>query len=185
MRLLEADGRFSGPTRLLLAAVSGVPQALLAVVRVRSKDHNWLRFPWYSEAKGGGAFVLGDRIFVHPRLLQQGERRACLLLLAHEVGHLPHAAHFGFGGLGRTRFVLWAAGQYLGSALRHGRHAHREAQMEQEAERGRWVLTALLRATTNDPPFLALEEVAAMLTWLHRHASLIEDLHRRYPGWRA
>ena len=185
MRLLESDGRLNTPTRLLLGAVSGVHDDLLTAVRILPKEYNWLRFPWYATAKGGGAFVLGDRIYAHRRFFAPQASRAFLFMLAHEVGHLPHAAHFGFSGLGRTRFVLWAAGHYLRSALRHGREAHRLARIEQEAERGRWVLAALLNATASDPPFQLLHAADAMRSWLQRHGELLSSLHRNYPGWRA
>lgn len=185
MRLLEADGRLTQPTRLLLGAASGVPDALLALAQVRPKEHNWLRFPWYPTAQGGGAFVLGHRIYVHRRFLQPGDERALLLMLAHEVGHLLHAAPFGFGAVGRARFVLWAAGHYLMSALRHGRHAHRRARIEQEAERGRWVLSKLIRDTPADPPEQQLHTADSMRQWLLRHEASIRTLHRAYPGWRT
>ena len=58
MWLLHTDGRLTLPVRLLLAAVSGVDAALLEQVRVWPRERNWLRFPWYTAAKGGGAFVM-------------------------------------------------------------------------------------------------------------------------------
>ncbi|MGV3637835.1 MAG: hypothetical protein ACO1NQ_09335 [Flavobacteriales bacterium] len=183
MRSLEADGSLTGAARLLLGAVSGVPDGLLKAVRVFPRERNWLRFPWYAAAQGGGAFVMGDRIFAHRRFFEPGAERAFLFLLAHEVGHLPHAARFGASGAAKARFICWAAGHYLRSALTHGRHAHRLARIEQEAERGRWVLAELVRRTTGDPPFRQFSDAEAMTAWLQRHADTIAELHRRYPGW--
>jgi hypothetical protein len=183
MRLLEADGRLTGGVRLLLGAVSGVPDGLLHAVRVFPKERNWLRFPWYAAAQGGGAFVMGDRIFAHQRFFEPGAYRAFLFLLAHEVGHLPHAARFGASSTAKARFVCWAAGHYLRSALAHGRHAHRLARTEQEAERGRWVLAELTRLTPAEPPFTLLSDEQAMQAWIQRHEHTIAELHRRYPGW--
>lgn len=183
MRLLEADGSLTGAVRLLLGAVSGVPDELLREVRVFPKERNWLRFPWYAAAQGGGAFVMGDRIFAHRRFFEPHAQRAFLFLLAHEVGHLPHAARFGTSTLAKVRFVCWASGHYLRSALKHGRYAHRMARIEQEAERGRWVLAELTRLTAADPPFAWLNDEQAMNGWLERHALAITELHRRYPGW--
>ena len=140
MRLLEADGRLTEPVRILLGAVSGVEDELLRRVQVLPKHRNWLHFPWYAAAKGGGAFVMGDRIYAHQRFFLDAFTIHFLYLLAHEVGHLPHAARFGHTAFGRMRFVCWATGHYLRSALRNGWHAHRLARIEQEAERGRWVL---------------------------------------------
>lgn len=182
MRLLGTDGSLAPPVRALLAAVSGVDNTLLYQVRVWPKDRNWLRFPWYAAAQGGGAFVMGDRIYAHRKFFAPDEHRAFLLLLAHEVGHLRHAEPFGFNALGRVRFVVWAAGHYLRSALRHGRHAHRLARIEQEAERGRWVLAQLINGTGISLDLLLADE-EGMRSWLHHHATLIRDLHRQYPGW--
>lgn len=183
MRLLGTNGELTPAAQLLLSAVSGVEAALLEVVRVFPKERNWLRFPWYAAAKGGGAFVMGDRIYAHQRFFAPDKAVPFLYLLAHEVGHLPHAAPFGYGSVGKARFVLWAAGHYLRSAIRHGRHAHRLARIEQEADRGRWVLTELMRATATDPPLYHLNDATAMRQWLHAHRELINTLHRKYPGW--
>lgn len=183
MRLLEVDGRLTTPVRLLLGAVSGVGDHLLDPVRVYPKERNWLRFPWYAAARGGGAFVMGDRIYAHRKFFATSESTSFLLLLAHEVGHLPHAEPFGSSNAGKARFVLWAAGHYLRSAIRHGRQAHRYARIEQEAERGRWVLGALIKATAQAPLFAHLDDPERMREWLHRNRALITALHTGYPGW--
>jgi len=182
MRLLGIDGSLTPSVRVLLAAVSGVDHALLEQVRVWPKERNWLHFPWYAAAQGGGAFVMGDRIYAHRKFFTPENHMAFLFLLAHEVGHLRHAEPFGFHTMGRARFVCWAAGHYLRSALRNGRHAHRLARIEQEAERGRWVLSQLISATRTPLAPLLTDEMA-MRSWLHQHAALVHDLHRRYPGW--
>ncbi|MBX2972178.1 MAG: hypothetical protein KF797_03660 [Flavobacteriales bacterium] len=182
MRLLGTDGRLTHPARMLLSAASGVDASLLEQVRVYPKERNWLRFPWYPAAQGGGAFVMGGRIYAHRKFFAEQEHATFLFLLAHEVGHLPHAEPFGFHSMGRARFVLWAAGHYLRSALRHGRHAHRLARIEQEAERGRWVLAQLLRRT-QEPLSAILSNEERMRSWLQRHEALLRELHRSYPGW--
>ena len=180
---LEKDGRLTRPTQKLLGAVSGVRAPLLASVRVFPKDHNWLHFPWYAAAKGGGAFVMGERISAHRHFFLPEHSPGFLFLLAHEVGHLPHAERFGASGLGRSRFVCWAAGHYLRSALLHGKHAHRLARIEQEAERGRWVLRELVQATQKDSVFAHMQDEAALSEWLQRHTALIASLHKAYKGW--
>ncbi|MBL7951600.1 MAG: hypothetical protein JNM62_07760 [Flavobacteriales bacterium] len=183
MQLLHADGRLTEATSLLLAAVSGVPEPLVRGVRVFPKARNWLRFPWYPAAKGGGAFVLGDRIYAHQRFFLPEHDHAFLFLLAHEVGHLPHAEPFGRTRFGRARFVCWAAGHYLRSALRNGKQAHRLARIEQEAERGRWVLREIMKISVKDSPLAQLEDAAGMREWLQRNASHLSALHRGYAGW--
>lgn len=174
-------------TRLLLHAVSGVPMRLLEQARVLPRSANWLHFPWYAASKGGGAFVLGQRIYVSRERLD-GPPLKLLLLLAHEVGHLPQAERFGWSAWGRTRFVVWAASQYLVSFVRHGRNAHRKASLEQEAQRGRWVLAELLRDSGDpkDHPVLEIiqrNDPVAMRAWLSAQAGAVAELHRVYAGW--
>lgn len=181
--LLENDGRLTEPVRLLLGAVSGVPDALLRSARVYPKEQNWLRFPWYAAAKGGGAFVMGDRIYAHRRFFRPENAQALLHLLAHEVGHLLHAQRFGATAWGRTRFVCWAAGHYFRSGLLHGRNAHRLARIEQEAERGRWVLRELSKRTGSDPLGPCLADAVAMRAWVSRNMDHIDVLQARYAGW--
>lgn len=185
VELLDAQGSLLAPTRLLLAAVSSVPTHLVATVRVLPKERNWLRFPWYSAAQGGGAFLLGDRIYADRWFFTSTHAVPFLFLLAHEVGHLRHAERFGRTGLGRARFVTWAAGHYLRSAIMHGQHAHRLSRIEQEAERGRWVLRELLQRSASDPLLAHLDDEAGMQRWLTRNAGLLARLHGDYPGWKV
>lgn len=183
MRLLEGDGRFTEPVRMLLCAVSAVPDALMEQAKVLPKRRNWLRFPWYAAAKGGGAFVMGDRIYANHHFFEPQRHMRFLLLLAHEVGHFPHAAVFGTSGWGKARFIGWAAVHYLRSGLVHGRRAHQLARIEQEAERGRWVLGELIKASPADPPWDHLADAKEMKKWLEARAPLLAELHHAYPGW--
>lgn len=184
MRLLETDGRMTDPARQLLSAVARVSEALLRDVRILPRDRNWLRFPWYRGSKGGGAFVMGDRIYLHRSLLEDRRSHDLLDLLAHEVGHLAHAERFDpTTAVGRARFVLWAAGHYLRSALTHGRHAYQLARIEQEAERGRWVLRELIKTVGIPTLTQVMNGPERMRSFLADHAARISDLHQRYPGW--
>lgn len=184
MRILEPDGRPSAAVCSLLAAVAAIPRASLDGLRVLPRSANLLGFPWYSRSKGGGAFVLGKRVYISGNFLEdKADPMALLLLLAHEVGHLPHAAPFGLGALGRTGFVLWCAGHYASSYLRHGPIGHRKARIEQEAERGRWVLQRLISRTKADPLSRVMDDELEMHDWLIRNAAILKELHARYPGW--
>lgn len=185
MHLLEPNGHLTLPVRMLLRAVSQAPEDLLRSMRVLPRRRNWMGFPWYKTRKGGGAFVMGDRIYVSGHFLdpRQDHTLAFLLLLAHEVGHLVHAARFGPGAMGRARFVLWAIGHYALSFIRHGGQGYRRARIEQEAERGRWVLRRMLDLTTTDPVLAQLDSPTGMTAWIHRHGAQIGELHLTYPGW--
>lgn len=186
--LLDATGRFTASTRLLLRAVAGVDTALLEAAIVRPHTDNWLRFPWYPAARGG-ACVIGRSIYLQGRQWRGTHMRTghellhTLLILAHEVGHLPQAAGFGTDALGRTRFVVWAAWQYFISALRHGRHAHDRAPLEIEAEEGRRVLARLLQvpgASGRIQSLLAADEVDDMLGWLATQRATIDMARADY-----
>jgi hypothetical protein len=182
------DGRLYPATIALLHAVSGVPLALLENCRVLPRRFNLLRFPWYSMRSGGGAFVLGERIYASGNFFSgsRTDDRALLFLLAHEVGHLPHAAAFPYSAAGKLRFILWSAAQYLASYLRHGNEGYRKARIEQEAERGRWVLRSLL-ASLPDPQDLmgpVLEGNNSEMEKVVRSLQVdIDLLHTQYPRW--
>lgn len=187
--LLDTEGRLTESVRALIGAVGGVPAQLLRNAVVRPHRDNLLRFPWYP-ARRGGAFVLGRRIYVQGRQWRGAHARTgeesmhTLLLLTHEAGHLPQAARFGYYALGRTRFVLWAAWQYLVSALRHGRRAHDSAALEIEADEGRWVLQQWF-ATTNGireevRSSIQANDVEGMLALTVRHTTTITALRERY-----
>ncbi len=174
-------------TVALLASVTAVPETLLQRVRVFHRRHNWLSAPWYAASKGGGGLTLGDRIYVTPAhaplLLGADPDRwwRWLLLMAHEVGHVRQAQDFGSDVWGRTRFALWASVQYVGSFLRHGRHAHDRAPFEVEAERGRRTLALLMELTggcsaTHPVVAMALgNDHNGMLRWLQEHAAAIRQ----------
>lgn len=185
MRILEKDGVLTGPAQLLLAAVAQAPPALLAAVRVLPRRFNWLGFPWYRRRHGGGAFVLVDRIYASGNFFDgDGTGSLALLhLLAHEVGHLRHAAPFAGSPMGKLRFVGWAAGHYARSYARHGRTGYRKARIEQEAERGRWVLRQLIRSEGIHALTGALKDEVRMRAWLERNAPLLDRLHGAYRGW--
>lgn len=184
--ILENNGRLTPAAQVVLAAVSRVPRSLIRPVRVLPQGMNWLHFPWHSRRSGGGAFVMGDRIYASTHFFEPARRSGLpfLQLLAHEVGHLPHAARFGSHAVGRGRFVVWAMGHYAVSYARHGKEGHRNARIEQEAERGRWVLRKALERTPNDPISMAMLNGTSATAWIERHATLIAQLHRDYPGWK-
>lgn len=147
------EHRLNDATIVLLGDATGIPEALLARVRIRHRRHNWLRAPWYTAARGGGAMTIGHIIHVtsqqDPDSLGQDATRWLnwLLLMAHEAGHVRQAERFGHSAWGRAKFALWAAGNYAASFLRHGKKAHAMAPFELEAEEGRARLRAWLIAT--------------------------------------
>ena len=192
--LVRDDRSLSAPLLELLHSVSGVDRHLLERARIYPHTANWLHFPWYPNSRGG-AFVLGHRIYLKKRsqagaLLAKGpEHIAALILLAHEVGHLPQADRFGMSGFGKARFICWAAWQYTRSALRNGPiNAHDDAPLEREADEGRWVLEKLLETVANAEHeqelsnLLALEDPNAMINWLGDHNTLIARLRTTYQA---
>ena len=175
-------------TTAMLHAVSGVPVTLLENRRVLPRRSNWLRFPWNSKRSGGGAFVLGQRIRANGNLFGGTctNDRALLFRLAHEVGHLTHAAAFPYSATGKFRYIMWSASQYVTSYLRNGCDGYRRTHMEQEAETGRWVLRTF-PAVHQEPLALIDPVVENKLTSVERMIRSLEaeidDLHEHYPGW--
>jgi len=192
--LVRSDRSLTVPLLELLHAVSGVERQFLERARIYPHTANWLHFPWYPRSRGG-AFVLGSRIYLKERSLagthhtSGPEHSASLLLLAHEVGHLPQAHRFRMNGLGKIRYAVWAAGQYGWSALRNGpTHAHDDAPLEREADEGRWVLGKLMETIARTErrqdlsDILALEDPSSMINWLAVHAELIAGLRKTYQA---
>ena len=103
-----------------------------------------------------------------------------LLLMAHEVGHVRQAQHFGFDSWGRTRFALWASLKYVESFLRNGRYAHDRAPFEVDAEKGRRALALLMELTggcTADHPVVAMalcNDHTGMHRWLEEQAAAVQ-----------
>lgn len=148
-----SEHHFNSATATLLAAVTGLSADLLRTVRIRPRARNWVGAPWYAATAGGGAMVIGDRIYVSPihepdRIA--GDRERLLrwtLLMAHEVMHVGQAQRFGYSAWGRFRFLTWSASNYAKSFLRNGRAAHAKAPFELEAEQGRRALRAFMNVT--------------------------------------
>ena len=193
MPILEDNGQLRPAAKTSLHAVSRMPMQLLDECRVLPRRANWLSFPWYSARSGGGAFVLGRRIYVSANLLgtDRNAQWQLLLLLAHEVGHLPHADAFPLNAFGRTRYILWSTMHYAGSYLRQGRSGYRKARIEQEAERGRWVMRRLFDPHAMEQAHQGLFDLILMgneqavrerLTLLQPS---LERWHATYPGWKA
>ncbi len=195
MPFVDGRSNLNSATQLLLAAVSGVPEHLLEDSKVLPQKGNLLRFPWYGKSGGGGAFVMGRCVYMSGHFFDRNnsgiglkDDLSTLLLIAHEVGHLPHSARFRNNRLGQVRFISWAAGIYVLSFLQNGGHWHRKAWIEQEADRGRWVLGKLitpLRATIESDLLVPLRtnDVDAVNVWLIDRKAMIAELHAAYPGW--
>ncbi len=149
--MVRSDGHLTPLARLALHTVTGVPMHLLADVRVKPASANWLRVPWYRYHRGG-AMTVGRTIWFTRKWFDAegyGDNSLqstwnWLQHLAHEVGHLPQAERFGYGLLGKTRYVLAFTRQYGGRAALLKRDVHDGAGLEIEADRGRWALLQLM-----------------------------------------
>ena len=195
--LLTDDGCLTPVAVDLLAALAAVDRELLVRARVKRTGGDVLWFPWYRRRRGGGAFVVGRTIRFTPNWyaatgygrISFGDRSRrstlrWLMHLAHEVGHLPQAERFGQHALGRLRYLLAFAGQYGSRALMGRWPVHDGAPLEQEADRGRWVLRELLVQDRRKGLLLVKAVQAgdrdAVLGWLRQATPLIGQLQTRY-----
>ena len=195
--LLTDDGCLTPVAVDLLAALAAVDRELLVRARVKRTGGDVLWFPWYRRRRGGGAFVVGRTIRFTPNWYAASgygrssfgdhSRRSTLrwlMHLAHEVGHLPQAERFGQHALGRLRYLLAFAGQYGSRALMGRWPVHDGAPLEQEADRGRWVLRELLVQDRRKGLLLVKAVQAgdrnAVLGWLRQSTPLIGQLQTRY-----
>lgn len=188
--LVDDQGRLTAIAIDLLQEVTRVPVDLLRAARIRRASQNWLYAPWYRYARGG-ALTIGRTIWFTRRFFdEQGEAdgsgRATwrwASLLAHEVGHLPQAEHFGLSLLGRARYVAHFAWQYGTRALLFRRPVHDGVRAEIAADAGRWVLNELLQPEPlRHPLLLALhsDDGATVRSWLASYRDRIDALHQEY-----
>ena len=190
--LVHADGQLTDAAVQLLHLVAEVPAEQLREARVRAARTNWLHAPWYPYHRGGG-LTIGRTIWLTRKFHAPdgwgNDRPASVLrwvlLLAHEVGHLPQAARIGPGLLARMRYVALFAGTYALRALLFRWPVHDGARLEIEADRGRAVLLALLRGEpVEDPLVLALArmDAATVHTWCVEHRETARSANRRYDA---
>lgn len=153
--LVQPDASLTPLARQVLHAVTGVPMHLLEEVRVKPASSNWLRAPWYGYHRGG-AMTIGRTIWFTRKWFEaegygDGTPIATwnwLQHLAHEAGHLPQAARYGHGTLGKLRYVMAFAWQYGRRAAVLRWDVHDGAPLEIEADRGR---RRLLQLVGNEP----------------------------------
>lgn len=159
--LIRPDGSLTELACEVLHTVTDVPLHLLQHARIRKAYDNWLRVPWYSYHRGG-AITVGRTIWFTGKWFasdgySDGSIESTwrwLQHLAHEVGHLPQAARFGFSILGKSRYILAFAWQYGTRAITMRSEIHDGAQLEIEADMGRWVLTHLIGKSPLSHPLI-------------------------------
>ncbi len=188
--LIQSDAHLTPLARHVLNTVTGVPLRLLDGVRVKPASANWLRAPWYRYHRGG-AITVGRTIwFTRKWFDAEGYGDDSLHAtwnwlqhLAHEVGHLPQAERFGYGLLGKARYVLAFTRQYGGRAALMKSEVHDGAPLEIEADRGRWALIQLI----GDKPLthslvaaLHVGDTEKVVDLCERSAGRAEDLRRVY-----
>lgn len=184
------DGALNEAAVTLLHAVSGVEQRLLRGARIRPARTNWLRAPWYAPHRGGaitvGRTIWFTRIWFDRRRHGDGSLLSCwrwLLLLAHEVGHLPQAERHGRHLLGKAGYVgafLW---QYASRAVLLKRDIHDGSPLEREADRGRWVLMQVIGERAGTDPMVAAvaaNDTDRVREWCERHEAAIRLAHDAY-----
>jgi hypothetical protein len=169
--LIQPDTHLTPLARLALHTVTGVPMHLLDDVRVKPASANWLRVPWYRYHRGG-AMTVGRTIWFTRKWFDaegygDGSIQATwnwLTHLAHEVGHLPQAERFGYGLLGKARYVLAFTRQYGGRAAAMKSDVHDGARLEIEADKGRWTLLQLIGDEPLSHPLVCALHAGDVLT---------------------
>lgn len=187
---VQADGSMTPAAMILLHAVSGVDKDLLHAAHIRPSRTNWLRAPWYPYHRGGaitvGRTIWFTRIWFDPKGYGDGSLRSCwkwLLHLAHEVGHLPQAEHFGRSFPGKARYVAAFALQYATRALLLKSNIHDGSRLEQEADLGRAVLLHIVGDQAETHPLVAAvyrNDAAAVQAWFTEQRAELTNLHLAY-----
>jgi len=187
---VRPDGSLTEAAIVLLHAVSGVEIDLLRAARIRPSRTNWLRAPWYPYARGGaitvGRTIWFTRIWYDPKGHGDGSLHSTwkwLLLLAHEVGHLPQAERFGRSFFAKARYVGAFSWQYASRAVLLRRPIHDGSRLEREAELGRWVLLRLIDATLEQDSIVTLvhaDNFDAVRAWCFNRKDRITQLQNAY-----
>lgn len=191
---VRPDGRLTEAAVIALHAVSGVRKELLREARIRPAGRNWLRAPWYGYARGGaltmGRSIYFTRRYFDPQALADGSISstwAWLKLLAHEVGHLPQAERYGYSAWGVARYLAAFTAQYGSRALTFRKGVHDGAQLEIEADKGRWALMQVITGEAATHPLVwavHTDDSLAADIWHTAHRSELEDLQWRYSSER-
>jgi hypothetical protein len=187
---VRLDGSLTEAAIVLLHAVSRVDIDLLRAARIRPARTNWLHAPWYPYARGGaitvGRRIWFTRIWFDPKGFGDGSLGSTwnwLLLLAHEVGHLPQAERFGRSFFAKARYVAAFSWQYCSRALLLRRPLHDGSRLECEAELGRWVLLRSVDASVELDPLVKLvhsEDTDAVKAWCRERSARVGELQRSY-----
>lgn len=156
----------------LLHVLSGVDCLLLEKVKLRPANANWLRAPWYSSYKGGGAMTIGHTIyftrnwFSEDRYQQRNGRNVSygrndtesifmwLKLLTHEVGHLPQAHNSGYHFLGKINYLFQFTKGYAVRLLTFQKNIHDGFSLEITAEIGQYVFDCLFTEKLSNDGYL-------------------------------
>ncbi len=184
------DGAITDAAIILLHAVSGVDLPLLRSVRVRPSRSNWLHAPWYRHHRGGaitvGRTIWCTRIWFDPHKYGDGSADSCwrwLVLLAHEVGHLPQAERFGRSLFSKARYLAAFTWQYGSRAVLLRKHIHDGSALELEADLGRAVLLGLAANDMERRQLVAAvqqDDEAEVRGWCARRTSQIAALRSSY-----
>lgn len=187
------DGSLNEAAVLLLHAVSGVEVGLLREARIRPASSNWLHAPWYGYQRGGaltiGRTIWFTRIWFARDGLGDGSAesyRRWLLHLAHEVGHLTQAEHFGRSVWAKVRYVATFALQYFERAILFKKDVH-DIGLEREADLGRNVLIALLGSQAEQHPLVAAvqrQDAAFVQTWCNSRLATLAALRAEFAKTR-
>lgn len=188
--IVRTDGTLTEGAVLVLHAVSAVSIDVLENARIRSARKNWLHAPWYPYRRGG-AITIGRTIYLtriyFDRTGHGDDGLAAmwqwLVLLAHEVGHLPQAERSGLGPIGIARYIGAFIWQYGSRALLFRHPIHDGSPMEREADKGRWVILQLLSgkgARERLLKDLQIGDVPVIKSWCSLHAGPIARLSKAY-----
>jgi len=190
-RLIQADGSLTPIACDVLHAVSAVPMDQLRSARIRRSRDNWLHAPWYPYHRGGaitiGRSIWCTRLYFDVHGYGDGSIDSTwrwLLLLAHEVGHLPQAERFGFHAMGKAEYVTAFVWQYASRAITLRFPVHDGSALEIEADMGRWVLRhAIGDAPLAHPLVIALHanDAEEVRGWCEANGHRLRALREEHP----
>jgi hypothetical protein len=199
--LFDPDGKITASATAVLAHICRIDRTLLASATILPSSRNLLEVPWFSQSKGGGGMVIGRSIYFTSNWFRQGDGNTdfgngtayntlrWLLLLSHEVGHLPQAARFGYGLVGRSRYLITFAIKYLWYYLRGRKPFTDFMPLEIEADLGRKTMVNLIfdagEPYEEHPLVQALHQndPSTAIRWMHDHTAQINAAQEQAGVW--
>ncbi len=200
-QFVDRNGKLNEAAVLVLSVICRVQENLLTTALVLPSSRNWLNAPFFSPNEGGGAMVIATRIYFTANWFRNDnlptsygrKDSVCtlrwILLMAHEVRHLPQAAIVGYRIWNIMAYVLWFGLNYAWHAVTRKLPYVEHMPLEIDADLGRKTLRSILTEADTPPEEHVLitaihrNDVDSAREWIDENKALIEFCQNKAGKW--